>query len=339
MKIASYSLTTQTSHDQSAQYSVNEFLHAWGDTPPSLTTGQTGISQNGVQVTLSSAGLQKQAAETSAVNGGDGNITDPKTLLLKQIIEHMTGQKIKLLDLSQNQPAQVTIAGHSGTTGSGSEDIKTITYSESQQTTLQAGGVVNTTDGKQIPFSLNLVMQQQYSQTTTSVVRTGNATAENDPLVVNFNGTAAQLSDQRFAFDLNSNGSTKQINLPMPGTGFLVLDKNNSGKIVNGSELFGPTTGNGFGELAQYDTDHNGWIDENDPIYSQLKVWQPDAKGGGALSSLASLGIGAISLQAAATPFNIKNSSDQLMASVTASSVALNNNGTADSVQQIDLTA
>jgi hypothetical protein len=31
--------------------------------------------------------------------------------------------------------------------------------------------------------------------------------------------------------------------------------------------LFGPQTGNGFAELAEYDEDKNNWIDENDSIY------------------------------------------------------------------------
>ena len=56
------------------------------------------------------------------------------------------------------------------------------------------------------------------------------------------------------------------------------------------------------------------------------------------LSSLASLGIGAISLQAVSTPFEIKTASNQLLGSVRSSSVALNENGTAGVVQQIDLT-
>lgn len=107
----------------------------------------------------------------------------------------------------------------------------------------------------------------------------------------------------------------------------------------NGSELFGPATGNGFNELAQYDSDHNGWIDESDAVYRQLKVWTKDAAGNDSLNSLASLGVGAISLHAIDTPFDIKTAANQLLGSIKASSVYLNEDGTAGSVQQIDLTA
>jgi hypothetical protein len=160
-----------------------------------------------------------------------------------------------------------------------------------------------------------------------------------DPLVINFNGNAAQLSDQRFSFDLNSNGKTEQINSLQPGSGFLVLDKNNDGKVNNGSELFGPATGNGFSELAQYDTNRNGWIDGGDTVFNQLKVWTKNADGSNNLSNIASLGIGAISLQSASTPFDIKTASNKLLGSVLSTSVVINNDGTTGTAQQINLTA
>ena len=181
-------------------------------------------------------------------------------------------------------------------------------------------------------------MQRQFSQTSSTSVHIGDSDQKTDPLVINFNGNATQLSDQRFSFDLNSTGNNVNINAPLSGSGFIALDKNGDGKINNGSELFGPSTGNGFAELAKYDSNHNGWIDGSDAAFNQLKVWSKNADGSDQLSSLASLGIGAISLQAVSTPFEIKTASNQLLGSVRSSSVALNENGTAGVVQQIDLT-
>ncbi len=40
-------------------------------------------------------------------------------------------------------------------------------------------------------------------------------------------------------------------------------------KINDGSELFGTSSGDGFKDLATYDEDENGWIDENDSIFSK----------------------------------------------------------------------
>ena len=37
-------------------------------------------------------------------------------------------------------------------------------------------------------------------------------------------------------------------------------------------KLFGTSSGDGFKDLAEYDEDGNGWIDENDSIFNRLKV-------------------------------------------------------------------
>jgi hypothetical protein len=333
MQIASYSLSMQSSSTQSVESSVSENLRAWVDAPPA--------PQPSSQVSISPA-AQSLAA---MVQGAQNTTLDPNLQVLVQLLERMTGQTISVFDPSQlnapptpqladpNSAAQVQAKPHAGY---GVDYNQTNTVSESEQTTMQASGVINTTDGQQIKFSLNLNMQHQTTQTSTTKIRMGDATLA-DPLVVNFNGTAAQLNDQKFSFDLNSNGQQVQINAPSAGSGFLVLDKNNSGKITSGSDLFGPTTGNGFAELAQYDANHNGWIDQSDPVYNQLKVWTINADGSSNLSSLSSLGIGAISLQAIATPFDIKSATDQLLGKVQSTSVAVNENGTTDSVQQVDL--
>ena len=57
------------------------------------------------------------------------------------------------------------------------------------------------------------------------------------------------------------------------------MDRNGDGKINDGSELFGTKSGDGFKDLASYDADGNGWIDENDAIFSQLKIWTKDEDG------------------------------------------------------------
>ena len=344
MKIAGYSLAMQASHDWSQQSSVKETLRMWVDHPAPASPQPA--SQ---QVTISDAAKQKQASEATAIDNAMSNAeNDPKLQLLILMIEKMTGYKVKVFnagDLKSGQQADVPAPTSTNSqpappphAGYGVEYDKVASYSESEQTTMQAVGIVRTSDGKEIQFSMNLSMQRQYSETSSTSVRLGDAVRKTDPLVINFNGTAAQLSEQRFAFDLNSDGKSEQINSPLSGSGFLALDMNGDGKINNGSELFGPSTGNGFGELAKYDKDGNGWIDENDAIFKQLKVWTKDAAGSDKLSSLAALGVGAISLHSIDTPFDIKTASNQLLGSVRATSVALNENGSVGSLQQVDLT-
>lgn len=344
MKIADYSLAMQASHERTQQSSVHESLRVWVDTPAAKQQPPS------LMVTISAEAVEKQASESKAVDKTAQDLLhDPNLQLLIQMIERITGHKVKVFDLSQlkaMQAVQVPDNPHAAQpnaapprAGFGVDYSRTTSYSESEQTTMQASGVIHTADGKEVQFNLNLSMQRQYSETSSTRVQLGDAARKTDPLVINFNGSAAQLTEQRFAFDLNSDGSKQQINFAGSGSGFLALDKNKDGKVNNGSELFGPASGNGFGELAKYDSDHNGWIDESDAVFQQLKVWSKDAAGNDKLQSLAALGVGAISLQAIATPFDIKNANNQLLGSVQSSSVAINENGSTSVVQQIDLTA
>ena len=94
-----------------------------------------------------------------------------------------------------------------------------------------------------------------------------------DPLVINLDGDLPNLSSDTFSFDLDNDGESDQISKLGSRSGFLALDKNDDGIINQGSELFGTMTGNGFGELSEYDLDANNWIDENDSIFDKLRIW------------------------------------------------------------------
>ena len=73
-----------------------------------------------------------------------------------------------------------------------------------------------------------------------------------DPLVINFKNASASLGDRNYYFDIDCDG--KRITLLSPEwVQVLALDRNNNNIIDDGSELFGPQSGNGFNELAVYD--------------------------------------------------------------------------------------
>ena len=192
--------------------------------------------------------------------------------------------------------------------------------------------------GKAIDFTLALSMTRSYSEQSNVSVTLGDARAKKDPLVLNFDGTAAQLTSQRFEFDLDSDGQNEEINSLASGSGFLALDNNGDGKINNGSELFGAKSGDGFADLATLDADHNGWIDENDAAFNRLLVWSKDAAGKDQIQTLKEANVGAISLAHVATPFDIKDEVNALQGDIRSSGVFLRENGTAGTLQQIDLT-
>jgi hypothetical protein len=158
-----------------------------------------------------------------------------------------------------------------------------------------------------------------------------------DPLVINFDGHAPGLTDTKYQFDLDSDGTQDQISFVEEGSGFLALDLNNDGTVNNGKELFGPNTGNGFSELEAYDSDGNDWIDESDPIYQRLRIWTKDDQGNDVLCALGQKGIGAIYLGNVATDYQMKDQTNQLQGQVASTGIYLYENGSAGTIQQIDL--
>ncbi len=158
-----------------------------------------------------------------------------------------------------------------------------------------------------------------------------------DPLVINLDGNIADLSDQTFLFDIDGDGKEDEINRLGAGSGFLALDKNGDGIINDGSELFGTKSGNGFADLAAYDTDHNGFIDEGDEIWDKLKIWVMDENGNQQLYSLAEKGIGAICLQNASTNYTLADDQNEAKGMVRRTGVFLYENGNVGTVQHVDM--
>ena len=192
-------------------------------------------------------------------------------------------------------------------------------------------------DGREINFNLNVTMSRSFQEYYEENVRMMEVSMC-DPLVINLDGNIAELSDQTFLFDLDGDGQKDEINRLGAGSGFLALDKNGDGVINDGNELFGTKSGNGFADLAAYDTDHNGFIDEGDEIWDKLKIWVTDENGEGQLYSLAEKGVGAICLQNAVTDFAITDENNQAKGRIRNTGFFLYENGEAGSVQHVDMT-
>ena len=160
-----------------------------------------------------------------------------------------------------------------------------------------------------------------------------------DPLVVNFGADAASLRSQRFSFDLQGNGQAVDMPLLGRGSGFLVLDALDGGRVASGRQLFGPASGDGFADLAAYDDDGNGWIDENDAVFSRLRIWARDAAGQDKMLTLLESNVGALYLGRVETPFAIKDSGNELQGQVRATGLFLREDGGAGTMQQVDLVA
>ncbi len=356
MKIVSSAIQMESSHVSQQEHDIKESLRAWvGNRRPDFEGTQRGTPPSpalnlpdSAPVQLSDAGKNLQSSETNAIEQGlKAAENDPMLRMIRAMIAMLTGHEAEVFDASEivgnassgnssgqnaNTPAPAQPAGF------GIEYERHESYSESEQTSFNASGVVRTADGKEIAFDISLSMARSYHEESNVSIRLGDARKKQDPLVINFSGTAAQLTSQRFNFDLNSDGQAESINFATNGSGFLAFDRNGDGQINNGSELFGATSGNGFAELASLDTDHNGWIDESDSTYDKLRVWSKDAAGNDQLSTLKQASVGALNVAAIATPFDIKEANNALVGQIRSSGVFLNENGSVGTIQQVDLT-
>ena len=206
---------------------------------------------------------------------------------------------------------------------------------EEEVTNFSSTGLVKTADGRNISFNVNVEMSRSFEQYITS--KSSEEVILQDPIVINLDNAPANIGDMTFRFDIDADGNEEEISSLGKGSGFLALDKNNDGIINNGSELFGATTGNGFDELAQYDEDGNGWIDEADSIYSKLKVWTKDEDGKDVLLSLKEANVGAIYLKNVSTEFSVNDSeTNEQKAQVRKTGMYLKETGEAGTLQQID---
>lgn len=219
---------------------------------------------------------------------------------------------------------------------SGGQYTSEFYYEENETTSFSTDGVVKTSDGRKINFNVELTMSRSFTQYASKTIDFGTPRLM-DPLVINLDAPAADVKDQKFFFDLDADGHEEAISRLGAGSGFLALDKNGDGTINDGSELFGAFNGDGFADLANYDSDGNGWIDEADEIFDKLLIWSKDANGNDQLVGLGKAGVGAIYLGAQNTQFSMNNAHNEVNGMVRKTGMFLYENGGVGTIQQLDL--
>jgi hypothetical protein len=195
---------------------------------------------------------------------------------------------------------------------------------------------VKTADGAQVSINLQVNMSRSYLAQSSVTIRGGDAKAV-DPLIINYDGPSADFKDTTFIFDLDADGAGDEIAMLGSGSGYLAVDRNGDGKVNDGSELFGPSTGDGFAELRSLDSDGNDWIDSGDPAFENIRIWTRDSSGASRLFALGQKDIGAIYVGNIGAQFSMKDAANALQAQNTRMGIYLKASGLAGTVQEVDL--
>lgn len=334
--------------EQNNQQAVNQNIQT--------AQAQTGQGLQREEFMMISASEQFSTQKSiSSQTGPDGTTAsmeeisyyDQSISIMKMILERLTGEPIDLFsseELSQRAASQarngvVDPSGNpqvpvEGDAAAPNQWIQVTNYQyEKQSNQLEFSGTIEQEDGTSTSFSLNVGFSQEYEKISTEVIQQGQL---KDPLVISFSSKPVSLSDEKMQFDIDADGQQDSIAQLKAGFGFLALDKNGDNQINDGTELFGALSGNGFADLAQYDDDQNGYIDENDEIFDKLQIWVKN-ENEDKLVSLKEAGIGAIATENVDSPMNIRDSNgEERLGVIQKSGYYLNEDGKAGLIQQLD---
>jgi hypothetical protein len=272
--------------------------------------------------------------------------------VLRRFIEELTGRPLELLDVEafaerlqeaatgNGVPAPASDGGDAPSSGPAWR-LEYDHYEarvEHQSLRFTARAEVTTGDGQRLDIDLALNLSSTFVEERRVSLRAGEG-ALTDPLVVNLDVPAASLGERNLEFDLDSDGARERIAFVEPGSGLLALDRNDNGRVDDGSELFGPRTGAGFEELAAHDRDGDGFIDAGDPIHDRLRIWTRDGAGEDRLLALGEAGVGALYVGHVAAPFEHRAESGEHVGRTREMGFYLTPEGSAGTLQELDLRA
>lgn len=344
MKIEKSNISLFSAYEKKERVEESESLKVWGD--EDLLKKFNKLDR----LELSKEHNFSQYNKSGIVVSNEENFEitiDPKLMKIIRVIEALTGKKIDLSSYSYgnslNKTSGLDIGVKKDLKGSEEPQLQgwglDYNYSRnefhSEELNFAASGNVKTKEGASIDFKAVFSMSKSKAMSENISIKAGDALI--DPLVLNFDGDMVTMSKIKHNFDLNLDGVSDEFSFVGSGSGFLAQDNNGDGKINDGSELFGPTLGNGFEELLAYDEDNNMWIDENDAIFEKLLIWTKDEQGKEEFFTLKDKGIGALYLKPISTSFDLEDEDNRSVAKLRESSIYLTENGRAGVLQELDL--
>jgi hypothetical protein len=351
-QLTSVAVTTSTTQAQgrilvsAAQSRNNAPAHA-RDLTESMSRSTKGLD-NGTQTNASSG----DNSEINEVSDDEllGTTNGSQMIVLKRLVEAMTGQKIRVVSAKDLQskgdetssessgnatPQNAETSNGAGRVGWGVELNVETSRTETRSSDFTAQGNLVTADGRTLEFSASFLKESQSVSVEQIRIREGDAKLK-DPLVLLYSGSTAELSAKTASFDLDDNGTLD--NLPGLSNGaYVVADRNNDGKVNDATELLGALSNDGFSDLRAMDGDGNGFVDEGDVAFGNLYLWDPTAAPQAQLTSLAKAGVGALYTGQVASPFDLRGDTGTLQGRVRATGIYVTESGTVRPMEQLDL--
>lgn len=340
MRIQSSELSLQAAHTRRDAQAERVELEVWRAPAAAPRPDTLSLSERAI-----ASGALPSAARIDEPGGPGEDALSPQLSLIRQVLEDLLDIRIEIYGsdpeaAADSPPPETTRAPSRAPADGGGFELRRLrTREESERLQVDVQGRVETADGRHIDLSLRLDLQRAWRETRTEIVaREGTAAPRRkDPLVINLSGSAAAFESGRIDFDLDADGVAESIPNVTAASGFLALDRDGSGTIDDGRELFGARSGNGFAELAALDDDGNGWIDETDRAWQTLRVWRRDASGSDGMQTLAQAGLGALHVGAVQGAYEYRDAEQAPVAEVRATGLWLReSDGAAGSLQQLD---
>ena len=175
---------------------------------------QSGNGKNNFKNSLSnllSRFEETRNIQSSRLSGSQSSIQKIRYHSMDYLLMLLFGDKYNLNDLSGYDSAYSGMS--TGTVqefgGSFSSDYY---FHEEESTSFSTTGTVVTSDGQNINFNLELTMSRSFTEAYSQNFSFG-APQMTDPLVINLDGNVANVSDQKFMFDLDADGNAEMISM------------------------------------------------------------------------------------------------------------------------------
>ncbi len=297
---------------------------------------------------LVDAGLRTAPARVEGAEEDELPIEDLRLLVLAILLEAVTGHRFEFIDTDDletdseameqiEEAAAMQKAARQepdGRAGWGLRiDVEEV-WERHERQRFQVHASLKTEDGRELQVDLD-VLQRRFERSRRSwQLRVGDVMQ--DPLVLDFFEPGIQVADDRLSVDLDLDGTPDTLHHLGSRSPYLVDDRDGDGSVTDGSELFGPQSGNGYAELRALDTDGNGFVDSADPAWDRLHVWM-HRDGTSELMALSDRGVGALYVGDVEAPFRLVDATGERKAQQQAMSFWIGEDGTAGTTRRVDV--